>query len=58
MGKKLAVLLSVVFLVSVIGANASALTSKEQLGKSIFFDMNLSINQNQACAACHGPEAG
>ena len=58
MGKKLASLLSVVFLVSVIGVNASALTSKEQLGKAIFFDMNLSINQNQACAACHGPEVG
>ncbi|MEJ2696733.1 MAG: cytochrome c peroxidase [Candidatus Sulfobium sp.] len=37
---------------------ANALTPEEQLGKSIFFDENLSINQNQACAACHGPEAG
>ena len=36
----------------------AALTAKEQLGKSIFFDVNLSINQNQSCAACHGPEAG
>ena len=34
------------------------LTPKEQLGKSIFFDENLSINQNQSCAACHGPEVG
>ncbi|HZD56943.1 MAG TPA: cytochrome c peroxidase [Anaerolineales bacterium] len=34
------------------------LTPKEELGKSIFFDTNLSINQNQACAVCHGPEAG
>jgi cytochrome c peroxidase len=34
------------------------LTPKEQLGKSIFFDMNLSINQNEACAVCHGPAAG
>lgn len=34
------------------------LTPMEQLGKSIFFDTNLSINQNQACAACHAPEAG
>jgi cytochrome c peroxidase len=33
-------------------------TPQEQLGKSIFFDRNLSINQNQACAVCHGPEAG
>lgn len=34
------------------------LTPEEQLGKSIFFDQNLSINQNQSCAVCHGPEAG
>ena len=37
---------------------AQVLTPEEQLGKSIFFDMNLSINQNQSCAACHGREAG
>jgi cytochrome c peroxidase len=37
---------------------ANDLTSVEQLGKSIFFDDNLSIYQNQACAACHGPEVG
>lgn len=39
-------------------ATAQSLTSNEQLGKSIFFDENLSINQNQSCAACHAPEAG
>ena len=37
---------------------ATTLTPKEQLGKSIFFDTNLSLNRNQACAGCHGPEAG
>ena len=37
---------------------AAVLTPSEQLGKSIFFDRNLSINQNQACAACHAPETG
>jgi cytochrome c peroxidase len=58
MGKKVAVLFSVLFLVSVIGVNASALTSKEQLGELIFFDQNLSINGNQSCATCHAPEAG
>jgi cytochrome c peroxidase len=36
----------------------SAVFQKEQLGKSIFFDENLSINRNQSCASCHGPEAG
>jgi len=35
-----------------------ALDDKEQLGKSIFFDENLSINQNQSCASCHGPDVG
>ena len=34
------------------------LTPVEELGKSIFFDNNLSINGNQSCAACHGPAAG
>ncbi|MEZ4709441.1 MAG: cytochrome c peroxidase [Caldilineaceae bacterium] len=34
------------------------LTPKEQLGKAIFFDENLSLNQNQACAACHAPASG
>ena len=35
-----------------------ALSDEEQLGKSIFFDDNLSINDNQSCAACHAPEVG
>jgi cytochrome c peroxidase len=30
----------------------------ERLGKSIFFDQKLSINENQSCAACHAPESG
>jgi cytochrome c peroxidase len=36
----------------------STLTAKEQVGKLIFFDENLSINGNQSCASCHGPEVG
>ncbi|BBA70034.1 cytochrome-c peroxidase [Geobacter sulfurreducens] len=39
-------------------AGAAGLTVKEQLGKDIFFDTNLSINGNQSCADCHAPEAG
>jgi len=38
--------------------SAQSLTPIQQLGKSIFFDENLSLNGNQACAACHGPEVG
>jgi len=41
-----------------IVAAQGGLTLEEQLGKSIFFDDNLSINQNQSCAACHAPESG
>jgi cytochrome c peroxidase len=39
-------------------AAQDTLTAKEQLGKSVFFDEDLSINQNQSCAACHAPEVG
>jgi cytochrome c peroxidase len=51
----------VVFLlaVSIVTVMAdSHLSPEEQLGKSIFFDDNLSINQNQSCAACHAPGVG
>jgi len=37
---------------------ADGLTLKEELGKNIFFDQNLSLNGDQACAACHSPETG
>jgi cytochrome c peroxidase len=39
-------------------STAQGLTPWEQLGKQIFFDENLSINGNQSCATCHGPEVG
>ena len=39
-------------------ALAQSLYPEEELGKSIFFDENLSINGNQACATCHVPEWG
>lgn len=39
-------------------AFAGNLTLKEQLGQSIFFDRNLSLNKNQSCASCHDPEVG
>lgn len=37
---------------------ALAKTDKEQLGSVLFFDKNLSLTRNQACATCHNPEAG
>ena len=40
------------------GAFGNDPTPQEALGKSIFFDENLSINGNQSCAECHDPAAG
>ncbi len=34
------------------------LTDKERLGELLYFDEDLSLNQNQACASCHWPTAG
>jgi cytochrome c peroxidase len=54
------VCLVVLLLVASLGIALAedSLTPEQQLGKSIFFDQNLSINQNQSCAVCHAPEAG
>ena len=32
--------------------------TKEKLGKSLFFDQNLSLTRNTSCATCHDPENG
>lgn len=45
-------------LLLVIPSVTAQLSPIEQLGKSIFFDEQLSINQNQSCATCHGEEVG
>jgi cytochrome c peroxidase len=43
----------------VVGVPAQGtLTPKEELGKFIFEDENLSINGNQSCASCHAREVG
>ena len=44
--------------VTALAAGPPDLSPKEQLGKALFFDPNLSTPLGQACAACHGPEAG
>jgi len=55
------------FLVATAGAilaiglgagSAAGLSDKEDVGKAIFFDQNLSIVNNQSCAACHAPQVG
>jgi cytochrome c peroxidase len=50
----------VLLLFSAIAAaqDASGLAPVEELGKSLFFDKNLSANGNQSCATCHAPETG
>ena len=50
--------LFILFVASSAVVSAQTLTDNEQLGKSIFFDENLSINQNQSCASCHNPAWG
>lgn len=39
-------------------AESTALSAKQQLGKSIFLDVRLSFHQNQSCATCHGSAVG
>lgn len=56
--KKFFILGAALTLLAVAPVMAQDLTPNEQLGKSIFFDQNLSINQNQSCAGCHAPETG
>ena len=33
----------------------SDLSAEQSLGKDLYFDENLSLNRNQACASCHSP---
>lgn len=50
---------SALLLLFVAGASANGtLTPKEELGKALFFDKNLSVNSNQSCATCHAPDVG
>lgn len=58
MRKKTATMYVIALWLTTATGVAQALTPVEQLGKFIFFDTNLSINGNQACAACHTPEVG
>ena len=51
-------------LIIVLGITSSAqakkvyLSPQQQLGKDLFYDKNLSLNKNLACAACHGTGVG
>jgi len=39
-------------------ATEGKLSPRQQLGKSLFFDIDLSVGRNQSCAMCHAPDAG
>jgi len=55
----LALASAAVLLLIAAGVSAQgSLTDQEQLGKDLFFDTNLSLNNNQSCAVCHGPAVG
>ena len=43
---------------TLLASSDGGLSSIEKLGKKIFFDEELSLRRNQACATCHVPEAG
>jgi cytochrome c peroxidase len=48
-----------VFLLMLSGVSVAAgLSDKEQLGKDIFSDSNLSAGSNQSCATCHASSMG
>jgi cytochrome c peroxidase len=60
--RRIALTLSLVLVLSCFAFSADMvaqqLTKKQQLGKSLFFDTNLSTPAGQACATCHSPQAG
>ncbi|MGW8283481.1 MAG: cytochrome c peroxidase, partial [Gemmatimonadota bacterium] len=39
-------------------SSMSSSSSKVDVGRELFFDMGLSANGNQSCAACHDPKFG
>nr|WP_228286283.1 cytochrome c peroxidase [Arcobacter vandammei] len=47
--------LGIIVLSQILNAND---ISKEELGRTLFFDVNLSKNRTQSCATCHNPQAG
>ena len=56
----LAVLLAAAIILAIVAVALAqgSLTSQEELGKKLFFDVNLSLYNNQSCATCHSPSVG
>ncbi len=58
-GLSLFAVVTAVFLsVPLLASEPVSLSPKEQLGKILFFDTNLSSPEGQSCAGCHGAEVG
>ena len=56
---KILLFVSLLLAITVGTATANELTEqKEELGKLIFFDEDLSVPKGQSCASCHDPEFG
>jgi len=51
-------LLMLTVTVALAAVTLSPKEQKEQLGKAIFFDQNLSLNRNLSCASCHKSAVG
>jgi cytochrome c peroxidase len=51
-------LCAIVTLLVVGSTTGQTLTPKEELGKAVFFDTNLSDPPGQSCATCHAPQVG
>jgi cytochrome c peroxidase len=52
------IVLNLLLLPASNNVHSAGLSDKELLGKTLFFDPNLSLNNNQACATCHLAGAG
>jgi cytochrome c peroxidase len=56
--KRLVYLGAVLLILCVTVPVWAALSSEEELGRKLYFDMSLSLKGNQSCATCHDPAAG
>lgn len=51
-------ILTATLVLSATSLISQTLTPIETLGRTLFFDAELSFNRNQSCASCHDPAAG
>ncbi len=60
MEKKIFSPLAVILVFGLIAADGAfaQTTTIQQLGETLYFDQNLSLNGNQSCASCHNPASG